>query len=54
VEAGRSFEPPWDPAAVLGKECYETRVTNDWTHSGEHYILIDRRTGTVYFAGGGA
>jgi len=51
---GHAFEPPWDPAAVSKKECYEARVTNDWTHSGEHYIVIDRASGTVYFVGLGA
>ncbi len=54
LDYGQSFDPPWEPTASPKKECYRARVTNDWTHSGEHYLLIDRRTGTVYFVGVGA
>lgn len=48
------FSPPWNPAAISNKECYEADATNQWTHGGTHYLVIDRSTGTVYFYGVGA
>ena len=49
------FTPGWDPASISTKECYElSDVKNGWTHSGTHYLVIDRSTGTVYFYGIGA
>ena len=48
------FSPTWDPASISVKECYEAHVTNDWTHDGTSYFIIDRSTGTVYFYGQGA
>ena len=49
------FKPSWQPADIATKECYELRqVQNSWTHSGTHYLVIDRATGTVYFYGIGA
>jgi hypothetical protein len=48
------FEPGWTPDAIEQKECYEAEVSNDWTGTGTHYLLIDRSTGTVYFYGVGA
>ena len=49
------FTPDWDPASISTKECYELGdVKNGWTHSGTHYLVIDRNTGTVYFYGIGA
>ncbi len=54
ADYGHEFEPSWDPGAIPKKECYQARVTNDWTHSGEHYILIERASGEVHFVGMGA
>ncbi len=49
------FKPAWRPADIATKECYELRqVQNSWTHSGSHYLVIDRATGTVYFYGIGS
>ena len=49
------FEPPWSPETVPSKECYElSEVKNGWTHSGTHYLVIDRARGLVYFYGIGA
>ena len=46
------FTPVWDPASISTKECYELReVSNDWTHSGWHSLVIDRSRATVYFYG---
>lgn len=49
-----AFDPPWDPGAIAEKECYTARVTEGWTHSGEHCIVIDRSSGTVHFFGVGS
>ncbi len=49
------FTPDWDPASISTKECYElSNVKNGWTHSGTHYLVIDRSSGIVYFYGIGA
>jgi hypothetical protein len=49
------FTPPWNPGTISTKECYEmANVHNKWTGQGEHYIVIDRSSGTVYFYGVGA
>ena len=49
------FSPAWHPEAIAKRECYEMdNVSNDWTGSGSHYMVIDRGTGTVYFYGVGA
>jgi hypothetical protein len=49
------FTPDWNPASISTKECYELDgVKNGWTHSGAHYLVIDRSTGTVYFHGVGS
>lgn len=54
-DGGRNtFSPAWAPASIPNKQCYEAAVKNDWTHSGTHYLVIDRATGTVYFYGIGA
>ncbi len=47
-----SFKPGWSPASIAIKECYSfDDVSNSWTGSGSHYLVIDRSTGTVYFYG---
>ena len=48
------FSTPWSPTSIATKECYVADVTNPWTHSGTHYLIIDRSTGNVYFYGIGA
>ncbi len=48
------FDPPWSPSSVINKDCYMDEVVNGWTHQGTHYLLDDRRTGTVHFRGLGA
>ena len=49
------FTPKWNPASIAAKQCYKLdNVQNGWTHSGAHYLVIDRSTGTVYFYGVGA
>ena len=49
------FRPAWKPEAISTKECYElSDVSNTWTGSGTHYLVIDRSAGTVYFYGVGA
>ena len=49
------FTPAWGPGSIPTKECYElSNLKNGWTHSGTHYLVIDRSTGTVYFYGIGA
>ena len=49
------FRPAWKPEAISTKEFYElSDVSNTWTGSGTHYLLIDRSAGTVYFYGVGA
>jgi hypothetical protein len=45
----------WNPEAIPAKECYQMEnVRNGWTHQGEHLLVIDRSTGTVFFYGIGA
>lgn len=48
------FEPDWAPGAIYDKDCYVDEVENSWTHSGTHWLVVDRETGTVYFRGLGA
>jgi hypothetical protein len=49
------FTPDWNPASISTNECYELdSVKNGWTHSGTHYLVVDRSAGTVYFYGIGA
>ena len=49
------FTPDWTPESISMKECYELDdIQGNWTHSGTHYLVIDRSTGTVYFYGIGA
>ncbi len=48
------FKPSWDPQSIVTKECYEADVSNTWTGSGSHYLVIDRSNGVVYFYGVGA
>ena len=49
------FDPPWDPEGIADKECFEGHVRCRWAqqHHGHHFLVIDRRTGTVYFFGMG-
>jgi hypothetical protein len=49
------FRPSWNPEAIEGKECFAGYIRCRWSgqHSGEHFLVIDRRTGTVYFFGAG-
>lgn len=49
------FTPDWNPTSISTKECYQLDgVKNGWTSLGNHYLVIERRTGTVYFYGVGA
>lgn len=50
------FLPSWSPESVADPDCYETSgtVQNEWTHAGEHFLLVDTATGMVYFVGVGA
>jgi hypothetical protein len=49
------FKPSWNPKLSSDRVCYEdNEVKNSWTHSGAHYLLIDRKSRTVYFSGIGA
>lgn len=49
------FNPPWRPAEIAAKACYRlSEVRNSWTHFGEHYLVIDRAVGLVYFYGVGS
>ena len=49
------FEPPWDPASLQNKKCYLKKdIKNDWTHAGEHYLVIDVDNSIVYFYGVGS
>lgn len=49
------FTPDWNPASISTKKYYEfSNVKNAWAHSGRHYLVIDRSTGTVYYYGIGA
>lgn len=45
----------WDPETVTDKECYESTgmIRNAWTNYAQHFFLIDRSTGYVYFYGAG-
>lgn len=46
------FDPPWRPQNVATKECYAANeVTNSWTGSGTHHLIIDRQQKLVYFTG---
>ena len=47
------FKPPWNPNVPSNKQCYEANnVKSSW--GGSHYLVIDRKSGTVYFHGVGA
>ncbi len=48
------FDPPWAPGSIYDKDCYIDEVENSWTHSGTHWLVVDREDGTVYFRGLGA
>jgi hypothetical protein len=49
------FKPSWNPNLLSSKQCYEADdIKNRWTGSGSHYLLVDRKSGTVYFFGIGA
>lgn len=48
------FDPDWAPGAICDKDCYFDEVENSWTHSGTHWLVVDRESGTVYFRGLGA
>ena len=50
------FIPGWSPTDVVQPECYQTTepVQNEWTHAGEHVLMLDRQNGMIYFVGIGA
>lgn len=49
------FKPAWNPNLSSNQPCYEANsVKNSWTHDGAHYLVIDPKSGTVYFYGVGA
>lgn len=46
------FSPPWFPTSDDMQKVYAANgISNDWTSSGEHYLVIDRSNKTVYFYG---
>lgn len=48
------FDPPWENLNIAAKDCYSANgLTNSWTGSGSHYLMLDRRNKVVYFAGVG-
>jgi hypothetical protein len=48
------FSGGWRPRQINGTESFETNVKNEWTHSGTHYVVIDRTNKVVYFIGIGS
>ncbi|MEX1015269.1 MAG: hypothetical protein WDZ31_00885 [Phycisphaeraceae bacterium] len=48
------FISQWEPSRIKEPECYEADLSNNWTHAGTHYLVIDRSRGVVYFVGFGA
>lgn len=46
------FDPPWQPPAISTQECWTANeVSNSWTGSGTHYLIIDRQNKLIYFSG---
>jgi hypothetical protein len=49
------FKPSWNPNLSSSNRCYEANaIKNKWTGSGSHYLVVDPKSGTVYFFGIGA
>lgn len=50
------FKTPWKLDEIKNKECFRSsgNVKNKWTHSGEHFFVIDRERSLVYFYGVGS
>lgn len=47
-----SFNPPWQPQTMSTKECWiVNQVSNAWTSSGTHHLIIDRSQNLIYFTG---
>lgn len=49
LDESGSFNPAWDPDAIVEAEYYCAGVRNDWAYVKTHYMVIDRSTGVVYF-----
>lgn len=46
------FDPPWQPQAISTNQCWTANsVSNAWTGSGTHHLLIDQKAKWIYFAG---
>lgn len=46
------FDPPWQPQTIPANQCWTaTSVSNSWTGSGTHHLLIDQQTKWIYFTG---
>ncbi|WP_299492058.1 hypothetical protein [Acaryochloris sp. IP29b_bin.137] len=46
------FDPPWQPQAISSNQCWTANsVSNPWTGSGTHHVLIDQQAKWIYFAG---
>jgi len=46
------FDPPWQPQTISTQECWTANpVSNSWTSSGTHYLIIDRQNKLIHFAG---
>lgn len=46
------FDPPWQPQAISTNQCWTAHsISNSWTSSGTHYLLIDRKNKLIHFAG---
>lgn len=48
------FTPSWTPDTTIKRTCYESKnISNPWTYHGEHFMLLDNQTKTIYFHGRG-
>jgi hypothetical protein len=48
-----NFNPKWAPEKIIKKDVIEWKGENNWTRSGHHIAIIDRKNNTVYFCGSG-